>query len=76
MSSELAAYDAAMAIPDVGADRATVVRARLAAARLAHLLVLRHAFPPRTFATLTRPWRPRFLPDDRPAPRVRRPDRG
>lgn len=76
VSSELAAYDAAMTIPADAADRATVVRARLAAARLAHLLVLRHAFPPRTFATLTRPWRPRFLPDERPAPRVRRPDRG
>ena len=42
-------------------------------ARLAHLLVLRHAFAPTAFASLTRPWRPRFLPDDRPAARVRPP---
>jgi hypothetical protein len=75
VSSMLAAQDAAAAIADDRAARATVARARRAAARLAHLLVLRHAFPPATFATLTRPWRPRFIPDDRPAPRVRRPDR-
>ena len=75
VSSVLAARDAAAAIGDEGADRATLTRARRAAARLAHLLVLRHAFSPATFATLTRPWRPRFIPDDRPAPRVRRPDR-
>ena len=49
---------------------------RRSAARLAHLLVLRHAFAPSTFASLTRPWRPRFLPDDRPAARVHRPGRG
>jgi curved DNA-binding protein CbpA len=76
VSSMLAALDAAAAIGDQTADRATVAAAREAAARLAHLLVLRHAFPPATFATLTRPWRPRFIADDRPAPRVRRPDRG
>ena len=74
VSSILATRDAAAAVPADRADRATIARARWAAARLAHLLVLRHAFPPRTFATLTRPWRPRFLPDDRPAPRVHRPD--
>jgi hypothetical protein len=76
VSSVLAAHDAAAAIDGSAADRATVARARRVAARLAHLLVLRHAFPPATFAALTRPWRPRFLPDDRPAPRVRRPGRG
>jgi molecular chaperone DnaJ len=77
VSSILAAGDAAAAVPaDLGVDPVTLARARLAASRLAHLLVLRHAFPPRNFATLTRPWRPRFLPDDRPAPRVHRPGRG
>ena len=75
VSSMLAAADAAAAVPTGLADRATTARARWAAARLAHLLVLRHAFAPRTFASLTRPWRPRFLPDDRPAPRVHRPER-
>ena len=57
-------------------DAATTARAGRSAARLAHLLVLRHAFAPSTFASLTRPWRPRFLPDDRPAARVHRPGRG
>ena len=76
VSSILAARDAAAAIQPDSADRATVTRARRAAARLAHLLVLRHAFAPSAFAALTRPWRPRFLPDDRPATRVHRPGRG
>ena len=76
VSSVLAARDAAVAIDDALADRPTVTRARHAAARLAHLLVLRHAFAPAAFASLTRPWRPRFIPDDRPGLRVRRPDRG
>ena len=75
VSSILAAGDAAAEIPRDLADRATTARAGRSAARLAHLLVLRHAFAPSTFASLTRPWRPRFLPDDRPAPRVRRPGR-
>ena len=56
-------------------DPATLARARRSARRLAHLLVLRHAFAPTAFASLTRAWRPRFLPDDRPAARVR-PRRG
>jgi hypothetical protein len=76
VSSMLAAADATNALPAGLADRATTARARWSAARLAHLLVLRHAFAPRTFASLTRPWRPRFLPDDRPAPRVHRPGQG
>ena len=76
VSSVLAARDAAAAVPAVAADAVTVARARRAAERLAHLIVLRHAFAPSAFASLTRPWRPRFLPDDRPAPRVRhRPSR-
>ena len=76
VSSTLAAQDAAAAIPLDLVDEATLVRARRAAARLAHLLVLRHAFAPSAFATLTRPWRPAFLADERPEPRVRRPGRG
>ena len=75
VSSILAVRDAADAVPAGSSDRATAARARWSAARLAHLLVLRHAFAPRTFASLTRPWRPRFLPDDRPATRVQRPVR-
>ena len=50
--------------------------ARRAAARMAHLLVLRHAFAPATYAALTAPWRPRFLPDEPPVARVRRPPTG
>ncbi len=70
VSSVLAARDAAASIPIGTTDRVTVAHARRAAERLAHLLVLRHAFPASTFATLSRPWRPRFLPDDPPT-RVR-----
>jgi hypothetical protein len=76
VSSMLAAGDAAAAIPQEISDPATAARAGRSAARLAHLLVLRHAFAPSSFASLTRPWRPRFLPDDRPAARVHRPGRG
>ena len=75
VSSILAAGDAAAAVPGDLVDRATTARARWAAARLGHLIVLRHAFTPKAFATLTRSWRPRFLPDDRPSPRVQRPGR-
>ena len=71
VSSVLAARDATAAVPAVGVDAVVLGRAQRAAGRLAHLIVLRHAFAPSTFATLTRPWRPRFLPDERPAPRVR-----
>jgi curved DNA-binding protein CbpA len=76
VSSILAAQDAAAAIPEAAGDGTTVVRARRAAARIAHLLVLRHAFAPAAFAAATRAWRPRFLPDERPGPRVHRPGRG
>ncbi|MFL5756715.1 MAG: J domain-containing protein [Chloroflexota bacterium] len=72
VSSVLAARDAAASIPPVG-DAVLVARARRSAARLAHLLVLRHAFAPASFASLTAPWRPRFLPEDQRGPRVRRP---
>jgi curved DNA-binding protein CbpA len=71
VSSVLAARDAAAAVPAAGVDPATLARAQRAAERLAHLIVLRHAFAPSAFASLTRAWRPRFLPDERPGPRVR-----
>jgi curved DNA-binding protein CbpA len=71
VSSVLAARDATAAVPPAGVDAVVLARAQRAAARLAHLIVLRHAFAPASFATLTRPWRPRFLPDERPGPRVR-----
>lgn len=76
VSSALAAHDAAAAIPDAGLGRAAVDRARRAAARIAHLLVLRHAFTPATFDGLTAPWRPRLVPPDSTAPSVRQPPRG
>lgn len=76
VSSVLAAQDAERAIPEAGLDRRVLIPARRAAARMAHLLVLRHAFSPPTFAALTAPWRPRFLPDDPPVARVRRPPAG
>ncbi len=75
VSSFLAGRDASEAIPTSHVDGPTLARARRAARRLAHLLVLRHAFPPATFASLTAPWRPRYVTDDHPAPRVRRPPR-
>ena len=71
VSSVLAAQDASAAIPAGLTDRATLGRARRSAERLAHLVVLRTAFAPAAFDSLTRPWRPRFIPDDRPGPRVR-----
>jgi len=71
VSSVLAARDAATAVPAVGVDPMTLARAQRAAEHLAHLIVLRHAFAPAAFANLTRAWRPRFLPDERPGPRVR-----
>jgi len=71
VSSVLAARDASAAVPGDGVDAVLQAMARRAAERLAHLIVLRHAFAPSAFASLTRPWRPRFLPDDQPSPRVR-----
>jgi hypothetical protein len=73
VSSWLAGRDAAAAVEAAGLEPGVVARARRAAARAAHLLVLRHAFGPAAFATLTAAWRPALVPDDRPAARVRRP---
>jgi curved DNA-binding protein CbpA len=75
VSAALAARDAAAAVADDGVDRRALVRARRAAARIAHLLVLRHTFTPATFDGLIAPWRPRLVPAEDPAPRVRRPGR-
>jgi hypothetical protein len=73
VSSVLAGRDAAASVPADGLDAAIVGRARRAAARAAHLLVMRHAFAAATFAALAAPWRQDLLPDDRPAASVRRP---
>jgi curved DNA-binding protein CbpA len=72
VSSALAAHDAAAAIPTKGIDRATAERARRAAARLAHLIVLRHAFAASAFESLTAPWRA-LVPLETTGPRVHRP---
>jgi molecular chaperone DnaJ len=79
VSSALGGRDAAAAI-DAAAARApthqseiVLARARRAAARLAHLLVLRHAFAPATFDALAAPWRPTFVSRDPARPDVRRP---
>lgn len=73
VSSLLAGRDAAAAVSAGSLDAAVAGRARRAAARVAHLLVLRHCFAPAAFATLTAPWRSDLLPDDRPSAGVRRP---
>jgi hypothetical protein len=74
VSSTLVGLDAVAAIP-VGPEGLASARARRAAARLAHLLVLRHAFDPAAFEQLTAAWRPWLLPPEAPPPRVRRPPR-
>ncbi len=76
VSSVLAGRDAAAAVDGARSDAAVAGRARRAATRVAHLLVLRHAFAPAAFGALTAPWRPGLVPDDRPAARVRRPASG
>ncbi len=73
ISAILAARDAAAAVP-AGLSAVDRTRARLAAGRLAHLLVLRHAFAPAAFEGLTRSWRP-WLLEAGPGPRVRQPGR-
>lgn len=73
VSSWLAGRDAAAATDAPSLDAAVVARARRAATRAAHLLVLRHAFAPQVFGALTAPWRPDLVPDDRVAARIRRP---
>lgn len=71
VSAELAGLDAATALAPGHLDGAAVTRARRAAARCAHLLVLRHLFTDREFDRATAPWRPWLVPArTRPAPRV------
>jgi curved DNA-binding protein CbpA len=70
VSSALAARDAAAAVSASHVDGRVADRARRAAARIAHLLVLRHAFAPGTFDALTAPWRPRLVSNDAPGPSV------
>jgi hypothetical protein len=71
VSSELAGADAVAAV-DAALSRArvtaprTVAATRRAAARIAHLLVLRHAFPARAFDRHAAPWLGDLI--DRPAP--------
>jgi hypothetical protein len=71
VSSELAgadavaAVDAALAARGLTAPR-TVAGSRRAAARIAHLIVLRHAFPVRAFDRHASPWLGDLI--DRPAP--------
>jgi curved DNA-binding protein CbpA len=72
VSSELAALDAAHAVPTTHLHGAALERARRAAARCAHLLVLRHLFPDREWDRSVAPWRPWLVPPRaRPAARVR-----
>jgi curved DNA-binding protein CbpA len=59
VSSELAGADAAARIPGQGANAAA---ARLAAARIAHLLVLRHAISEAAFDRLAQPWLGDLIP--------------
>lgn len=65
VSSELASSDAAAAIAEAP------TAARRAAARVAHLLVLRHAFPAAVFARHAGPWLGTLIASDAPATRVR-----
>jgi hypothetical protein len=62
VSSVMAARDAAAVVPPSGLERAALVRARRAAGRIAHLLVLRHAFPPSEYERLVAPWRTLLVP--------------
>jgi len=72
VSAELAGIDAATAVAAPGIDGAALTRARRAAARCAHLLVLRHLFADRDFDRMTAPWRPWLVaPRSRPSTRVR-----
>lgn len=76
VSSALASRDAAAAVAGPDLDRRVLDRARRAAARIAHLLVLRHAFAPAAFEALTAPWRPGLVSSAPPGSSVRRPRSG
>ena len=63
VSSELAAADAAAAVGAIGGvGERHVPAARRAAGRVAHLLVLRHAFATRAFDGHARPWLGGLIP--------------
>jgi hypothetical protein len=73
VSSELAGRDVAAVIASGALDPTATAAARAAAARVAHLLVLRHAFPAAEWERLTEPWRPWLIARPRsPAASVRR----
>ena len=72
VSSVLAQQDVTRVIAGASLDRASLERARRAAGRLAHLIVLRSSYPAAEWQRLTRPWH-RLLDDlRRPAAKVRR----
>jgi molecular chaperone DnaJ len=78
VSSELAAADAIAAVDEALVVRGTtgvrtVTAARRAAARIAHLLVLRHAFPVRAFERHAAAWLGELI--ERPSPWGMRPRR-
>ncbi len=67
VSSELAAADSAAAIETVeGVGERHLPAARRAAGRIAHLLVLRHAFPIRDFDRHADPWLGTYVPSVAP----------
>jgi hypothetical protein len=68
VSSVLAGRDVAGVLEGRGLDRAALARVRRAATRVAHLLVLRHAFPAGEWQRLADPWRPVLLPPRRSEP--------
>jgi hypothetical protein len=68
VSSVLAGRDAAVVLEGRGLDRAGLVAARRAVTHVAHLLVLRHAFPAAEWERLAEPWRPLLLPARRARP--------
>jgi len=71
VSVELATIDAAAAVGTDVLAGAALERARRAAGRCAHLLVLHHRFPEREWDRSMRPWRSWLVPWVKPAPRVR-----
>jgi hypothetical protein len=78
ISAALAGRDVAAALPADGLAPATDARARRLLARLGHLVALRHAFAPATFAAYWAPFaaatggRAHAGPDTPPGPDVRR----
>jgi curved DNA-binding protein CbpA len=72
VSSVLAQRDVARVIEGASLDRATLERARRAASRLAHLVVLRSSYPAPEWERLTRQWHHLLETRRRPATSVRR----